>query len=143
MANELHDLIEKNRYPQGALPSAEFGDDLDEKTSSSSHPRDLNGSFLNLVLKKKLTYDTIIESVMSRPKTMTDAQQKAAAKGVAELWKGKGCEKGKCQKVWLSPFQKVHGVEPPPEYICHMPKRGRKHDTSMDDSMHDRMIKQG
>ena len=46
----------------------------------------------------KLTYDTIIESVMRRTKRITDAQQKAAAKVFAEFWKGKGCEKGECQK---------------------------------------------
>ena len=48
---------------------------------------------------------------------MNDTQQKAAAKRFAELWKGKGYEKGDSQKFWLSLLQDVYGVEHPAEFV--------------------------
>ena len=48
---------------------------------------------------------------------MNDTQQKAAAKHFAELWKGKGYEKGESQKFWLSLLQDVYGVEHPAEFV--------------------------
>ena len=48
---------------------------------------------------------------------MTDAQQKVAAKAVAEYWKDKGYEKGESQKFWLSLLRDVYGVEHPEQYI--------------------------
>ena len=48
---------------------------------------------------------------------MNDTQQKAAAKRFAELWEGKGYEKGESQKFWLSLLQDVYGVEHPAEFV--------------------------
>ena len=48
---------------------------------------------------------------------MNDTQQKAAVKRFAELWKGKGYEKGESQKFWLSVLQDVYGVEHPAEFV--------------------------
>ena len=43
--------------------------------------------------------------------------QSSAAKRFAELWKGKGYEKGESQKFWLSLLQDVYGVEHPAEFV--------------------------
>ena len=48
---------------------------------------------------------------------MNDTQQKAAAKRFAQLWAGKGYEKGESQKFWLSLLQDVYGVEHPAEFV--------------------------
>ncbi len=48
---------------------------------------------------------------------MDDTKQKAAVKRFAELWKGKGYEKGDSQKFWLSLLQDVYGVEHPAEFV--------------------------
>ncbi|MCD8297381.1 MAG: N-6 DNA methylase [Prevotella sp.] len=47
---------------------------------------------------------------------MGDTQQKAA-KEFAEMWKGKGYEKGECQPFWLSLLRDVYGIENPEQYI--------------------------
>ncbi len=49
--------------------------------------------------------------------TMTDIQQRTAAKHFAEYWKGKGYEKGESQKFWLSLLSDVLGVEHVAEFI--------------------------
>lgn len=43
--------------------------------------------------------------------TMTEKEQKAAAKAFAAFWKDKGYEKGESQKFWLDLLQNVYGVE--------------------------------
>lgn len=48
---------------------------------------------------------------------MKDIEQRAAAKRFAEVWKGKGYEKGDSQPFWLSLLRDVFGVEHPEEYI--------------------------
>jgi len=48
---------------------------------------------------------------------MKAAEQKAAAKHFASVWKGKGYEKGDSQKFWLSLLSEVLGVEHAAEYI--------------------------
>ena len=42
--------------------------------------------------------------------TMTDTQQRAAAKAFAEFWKGKGYEKGQSQIFWTTLLTDVYGV---------------------------------
>lgn len=49
--------------------------------------------------------------------SMTDAQQKKAAREFAQKWQGKGYEKGESQKFWLSLLGDVFGVEHPDEFI--------------------------
>ena len=48
---------------------------------------------------------------------MTDMEQRAAAKGFAADWKGRGDEKQETQAFWLSLLQKVYGVVEPEKYI--------------------------
>ncbi len=48
---------------------------------------------------------------------MTDMEQRAAAKGFAADWKGRGDEKQETQAFWLSLLQKVYGVAEPEKYI--------------------------
>ena len=48
---------------------------------------------------------------------MTDMEQRAAAKGFAADWKGRGDEKQETQTFWLSFLQKVYGVAEPEKYI--------------------------
>lgn len=48
---------------------------------------------------------------------MTDMEQRAAAKGFAADWKGRGDEKQETQAFWLSFLQKVYGVAEPEKYI--------------------------
>ena len=48
--------------------------------------------------------------------SMTDTQQRAAAKKFANVWKGKGYEKGQSQPFWLSLLRDVHGVEHPEQF---------------------------
>lgn len=48
---------------------------------------------------------------------MTDMEQRAAAKGFAADWKGRGDEKQETQAFWLSLLQKVYGVTEPEKYI--------------------------
>lgn len=48
---------------------------------------------------------------------MNDTQQRQAAKEFAQMWKGKGYEKGQSQPFWLSLLRKVYGVEDPETYI--------------------------
>ena len=43
--------------------------------------------------------------------TLTEKEQKAAAKAFAVFWKDKGYEKGESQKFWLDLLQNVYGVE--------------------------------
>ena len=43
--------------------------------------------------------------------TLTEKEQKAAAKAFAAFWKDKGYEKGESQKFWLDLLQNVYGVE--------------------------------
>ena len=50
-------------------------------------------------------------------RSMTEAQQRQAAKHFAEYWAGKGYEKGDSQKFWLSLLGEVYGVEHPAEFI--------------------------
>ena len=50
--------------------------------------------------------------------TMTDTQQKIAAKEFAQYWQGKGYEKGESQAFWLALLRDVYGVEHPEQYIC-------------------------
>ena len=50
-------------------------------------------------------------------RSMTEAQQRQAAKHFAEYWAGKGYEKGESQKFWLSLLGEVYGVEHPAEFI--------------------------
>lgn len=49
--------------------------------------------------------------------TLSDKQQKAAAKAFAEYWDGKGYEKGQSQPFWLSLLRDVLGVEHPEQFI--------------------------
>lgn len=44
-------------------------------------------------------------------RTMTDKEQKAAAKKFVEFWKGKGYEKGESQKFWIDLLTNVYGVD--------------------------------
>lgn len=48
---------------------------------------------------------------------MADTQQRAAAKHFAEVWKGRGYEKGDSQKFWLQLLGEVYGVEHPAQFI--------------------------
>ena len=48
---------------------------------------------------------------------MTDAQQRAAAKRFADLWKGKGYEKGDTAPFWISLLRDVYGLENPEQFI--------------------------
>ena len=48
---------------------------------------------------------------------MADTQQRAAAKHFAEVWKGRGYEKGDSQKFWLQLLGEVYGVEHPTQFI--------------------------
>ena len=43
--------------------------------------------------------------------TLSEKEQKAAAKAFAAFWKDKGYEKGESQKFWLDLLQNVYGVE--------------------------------
>lgn len=47
----------------------------------------------------------------------TVSEQRKAAKRFAEIWRGKGYEKGQSQKFWLALLQDVYGVEYPSEYV--------------------------
>ena len=49
--------------------------------------------------------------------TLSDKQQKAAAKAFAEYWDGKGYEKGQSQPFWLSLLRDILGVEHPEQFI--------------------------
>lgn len=49
--------------------------------------------------------------------SLTDKQQKIAAKEFAEYWAGKGYEKGQSQPFWLSLLRDVLGVEHPEQFI--------------------------
>ena len=49
--------------------------------------------------------------------TLSDKQQKAAAKAFAEYWEGKGYEKGQSQPFWLSLLRDVLGIEHPEQFI--------------------------
>lgn len=48
---------------------------------------------------------------------MNDLEQRTAAKNFAEVWKGKGYEKGQSQPFWLSLLRDVFGVEHPEQFI--------------------------
>lgn len=48
---------------------------------------------------------------------MNDVEQRKAAKKFAELWKGKGYEKGQSQSFWLQLLGEVYGVEHPAQFI--------------------------
>ena len=48
---------------------------------------------------------------------MDKAAQKQAAKHFAEVWKGKGYEKGESQKFWIQLLGEVLGVEHPTEFV--------------------------
>ena len=48
---------------------------------------------------------------------MNDVEQRKAAKRFAELWKGKGYEKGQSQSFWLQLLGEVYGVEHPAQFI--------------------------
>ncbi len=49
--------------------------------------------------------------------SMTDVQQRAAAKKFATDWNSKGYEKGNSQPFWLSLLRDVYGVEHPEQFI--------------------------
>lgn len=49
--------------------------------------------------------------------TLTEKEQKKAAKAFAEYWKDKGYEKGESQPFWLSLLRDVLGVEHPEQFI--------------------------
>ena len=55
--------------------------------------------------------------IQRRGYIMTDTEQKKAAGRFAEVWKGKGYEKGQSQAFWLSLLRDVFGVEHPEEII--------------------------
>lgn len=46
-----------------------------------------------------------------------DTEMRAAAKRFAEVWRGKGYEKGDSQQFWTALLRDVYGVEHPEEYI--------------------------
>ncbi len=52
-----------------------------------------------------------------RGDSMTDNEQKQAAKKFAAFWKDKGYEKGQSQLFWISLLRDVFGVEHPEEFI--------------------------
>ena len=49
--------------------------------------------------------------------TLTEKEQKAAAKAFAAFWKDKGYEKGESQAFWMSLLRDVYGIEHPEQYI--------------------------
>ena len=49
--------------------------------------------------------------------SLTDKQQKEAAKKFSEYWEGKGYEKGESQKFWIDLLVNVFGVENISEFI--------------------------
>lgn len=49
--------------------------------------------------------------------TMTNSQQKKAAKGFAEEWQNRGYERGESQPFWISLLRDVFNVEHPEQYI--------------------------
>ena len=50
-------------------------------------------------------------------KTMTEKEQKSAAKSFANYWKDKGYEKGESQKFWIDLLEHVYGVKNITEFI--------------------------
>jgi len=54
---------------------------------------------------------------MREDKSVTDREQRKAAKEFAEFWKGKGYEKGESQAFWINLLRDVYGVEKPHEFI--------------------------
>lgn len=48
---------------------------------------------------------------------MNDVQKRNAAKKFAEIWKGKGYEKGQSQSFWLQLLGEVYGIEHPAQFI--------------------------
>lgn len=65
--------------------------------------------------------------------TMTQKQQKAAAKAFAERWQGRGYEKGESQTFWIELLHDVLGVEHPTSIIS-FEGRVRLHNTSFIDA---------
>lgn len=49
--------------------------------------------------------------------SITDAQQKRAAREFTQYWKGKGYEKGESQKFWIMLLRSVLGVEEPEKFV--------------------------
>ena len=49
--------------------------------------------------------------------TLTEKEQKAAAKAFAAFWKDKGYEKGESQAFWMSLLRDVYGVAHPEQFI--------------------------
>ena len=49
--------------------------------------------------------------------TLTEKEQKSAAKAFAAFWKDKGYEKGESQAFWLSLLRDVYGIEHPEQFI--------------------------
>ena len=49
--------------------------------------------------------------------TLTEKEQKAAAKAFAAFWKDKGYEKGESQAFWMSLLRDVYGIEHPEQFI--------------------------
>lgn len=49
--------------------------------------------------------------------TMTEKDQKPAAKAFAAFWKDKGYEKGESQAFWMSLLRDVYGIEHPEQFI--------------------------
>ena len=62
-------------------------------------------------------YDIARKHEFRRAYTMTDVQQRAAARQFAADWKDRGDEKQETQAFWLALLQKVFGVEEPEKYI--------------------------
>lgn len=49
--------------------------------------------------------------------TVTEKDQKSAAKAFAAFWKDKGYEKGESQAFWMSLLRDVYGIEHPEQFI--------------------------